>query len=552
MGISKHSIETLKQTLDILDVIGSVVELKKSGSNYVACCPFHDEKTPSFVVSPVKGFYHCYGCGVGGDAIKFLMEYEKLSFVESVEKIAAIMNFTLEYETSYEKKPDFILLDEVMRFYQKNLLNHKPSLDYLASRCVANSSIEKFALGYCGASFETIKFLNAKGLNKAEALEYGVIGKDSAREYARFSDRIIFPIHSPSGKIVGFGGRTMSGANAKYINSPQSKIFNKSKLLYGYYIAKDKIYKQKKIIVCEGYLDVIMLHQAGFDYAVATLGTALTKDHLPLLAKGEPKVILSYDGDKAGINAAFKAAKILAASGKDGGVVIFANGMDPADMVANKQINELGDMFANPVPFVDFILQHIAKNYDLNNPLQKEKALAESTQFLHTLSPVLQEEYKPTLAHLLSLPIHLIGSKRLPQHSPLTFTTPTQEIAESVLIKTLLEKPEWIDFALEYIDISLFVYKRAEFAKLVANEHQDSALIALMINERIKPINDLPSLKEHLRLFITQAYTQILSQIPHYTGMNLQEKSILMKEIKTKILQLKKGELLPYVSSSTF
>ena len=550
--ISKHSIETLKQTIDILDVIGSVVELKKVGSNYVACCPFHDEKTPSFVVSPTKGFYHCYGCGVGGDSIKFLMEYEKLSFVESVEKIAAIMNFTLEYEKSYEKKPDFTLLDEITRFYQKNLLNHKPSLEYLSSRCVANSSIEKFALGYCGASFETLKFLNAKMLNKAEALEYGVIGKDSTREYARFSDRIIFPIHSPSGKVVGFGGRTMSGANAKYINSPQSKIFNKSKLLYGYYIAKDKIYKQKKIIVCEGYLDVIMLHQAGFDYAVATLGTALTKDHLPLLSKGEPKVILSYDGDKAGINAAFKAAKILAASGKDGGVVIFANGADPADMVANKQVNELSDMFANPMPFVDFILSHIAKSYNLNNPLEKEKALAESTQFLHTLSPVLQEEYKPTLAHLLSLPTHLIGSKRPVLHAPPAFTAPTQEIAESVLVKTLLEKPEWIDFTLEYIDISLFAYKREEFAKLLQQEVEHPLLIAIAINEKIKPLNDLLSLKEHLRLFIIQAYTQFLSQIPRFEEMSLQEKGALIKEVKTKILQLKKGELLPYVSFSTF
>lgn len=550
--ISKHSIETLKQTIDILDVIGSVVELKKVGSNYVACCPFHDEKTPSFVVSPAKGFYHCYGCGVGGDSIKFLMEYEKLSFVESVEKIAAIMNFTLEYEKSYEKKPDFTLLDEITRFYQKNLLNHKPSLEYLSSRCVANSSIEKFALGYCGASFETLKFLNAKMLNKAEALEYGVIGKDSTREYARFSDRIIFPIHSPSGKVVGFGGRTMNGTNAKYINSPQSKIFNKSKLLYGYYIAKEKIYKQKKIIVCEGYLDVIMLHQAGFDYAVATLGTALTKDHLPLLSKGEPKVILSYDGDKAGINAAFKAAKILAASGKDGGVVIFANGADPADMVANKQVNELSDMFANPMPFADFILSHIAKSYDLNNPLEKEKALTESTQFLHTLSPVLQEEYKPTLANLLSLPTHLIGSKRRVLHTLPAFTAPTQEIAESVLVKTLLEKPEWIDFTLEYIDISLFAYKREEFAKLLQKEVEYPLLIAIAINEKIKPLNDLLSLKEHLRLFIIQAYTQFLSQIPRFEEMSLQEKGALIKEVKTKILQLKKGELLPYVSFSTF
>ncbi len=309
----------------------------------MACCPFHNEKTPSFIISPTKGFYHCYGCGVGGDAIKFLMEYEKLSFVESVEKIAAMTNFALEYENTYEKKPDSIVLDEIMRFYQKQLLSHKPSLEYLASRQVANASIEKFRLGYCGASFETINFLNAKILNKQEALEFGIIGKDNGREYARFNDRIIFPIHSPNGKVVGFGGRTMSNANAKYINSPQSKVFNKSKLLYGYYLAKDRIYKQKKIIVCEGYLDVIMLHQAGFDYAVATLGTALTKEHLPLLRKGEPKVILSYDGDKAGINAAFKAAKILSEASIEGGVVIFENGADPADMVAHKQINELRD-----------------------------------------------------------------------------------------------------------------------------------------------------------------------------------------------------------------
>ena len=142
--ISKHSIEQLKQHINIIEIIGAYVELKKVGNNYIACCPFHNEKTPSFVVSEAKGYYHCYGCGVGGDAISFLMEYEKLSFIESVEKIAAISSFTLEWEKSYEKKPDSIVLDEMMRFYQKNLLSHKPSLDYLASRQVANASVEKF------------------------------------------------------------------------------------------------------------------------------------------------------------------------------------------------------------------------------------------------------------------------------------------------------------------------------------------------------------------------------------------------------------------------
>lgn len=549
--ITQHSLDALKASVNILDVIAPFVELRKSGANYVACCPFHDEKTPSFVVSPQKGFYHCYGCGVGGDSIKFLMEYEKLSFVESAEKVAALSNFTLEYEKGATKKPDSTLLSDITRFYQKNLLAHKPSLDYLISRGVAESSIEQFCLGYCGASFETLKFINAKGLNKQEALELGVIGKDGEREYARFSNRIMFPIHASNGKIVGFGGRTLNSDNtAKYINSPQSKIFNKSRLLYGYYIAKDKIFKQKKIIVCEGYLDVIMLHQAGFDYAVATLGTALTKEHLPLLNKGEPKIILSYDGDKAGINAAFKAAKMLAAYGSEGGVVIFENGADPADMVANKLVDKLSDIFANPTPFVPFVLRHIAKDYDLSNPLQKQKALAESSAFLHTLSPLLQEEYKPTLARLLSLPLSLIHTKR-PNIAPHPMTN-TQDLAESILIKSFLQSPQMLDFAIEYIDSSLFFSKREAFNLLMQKQFDAPPLLAINLDENIKALSDIAALKEHLRLFISQAYSHALSQIPHIDNLDLQTKGKLIKDIKHKILSLKEGALLPYVSTSTF
>lgn len=549
--VSKHSIENLKQHINIVDIIGAYVELKKSGSNYLACCPFHNEKTASFVVNPVKGFYHCYGCGVGGDAINFLMEYEKLSFIESVEKIAAMSNFTLEWERGYEKKADSNVLDEIMRFYQKCLLSHKPSLEYLASRQVSNASIEKFRLGYCGASFEILNFIRERTLDKEECLEFGVIGRDNGRDYARFSDRIIFPIHSPSGKVVGFGGRTMSGANAKYINSPQSRIFNKSQLLYGYYIAKDKIYKQKKIIVCEGYLDVIMLHQAGFDCAVATLGTALTKEHLPLLRKGEPKIILSYDGDKAGINAAFKAAKMLAKEGCDGGVVIFEGGADPADMVANKQINELNEIFATPIPFIEFVLTHIAQSYAIENPLEKEKALAQSTQFLHTLSPLLQEEYKPFLARLLSLPTRLIHTDRtqVPAPSP-HLITQSQDFAELTLLKTFLEQPELIDFAIEYIDSSIFAAHKESFILLMNKQYEQ--LLGISLNESIKALPDLPTLKEHLRLFIAQAYTRLLTSIPQIQTLSLQRKNELIKDIRHKIIQLKQGELLPYVSISTF
>lgn len=553
MMISKHSIETLKQNLDIVEIIGAMIDLKKSGSNYVACCPFHNEKTPSFVVSPIKGFYHCYGCGVGGDAIKFVMEHDQLSFIESIEKIASMIGFTLEYEQSYVKKADSVILDELTRFYQKQLLSHKPSLDYLASRHISNASIEKFAVGYCGASFETLNFISASNFNKQEALDFGVIGKDGNREYARFSDRIIFPIYAPNGKVVGFGGRTMKESNAKYINSPQSKIFNKSKLLYGYYHAKERIYKQKKIIVCEGYLDVIMLHQAGFDYAVATLGTALTKEHLPLLRKGEPEVILSYDGDNAGINAAFKASKILSENRIEGGVVIFKNGADPADMVAQKKINELESLFSHPIPFIEFVFSHIAQQFDLKNPLQKEKAFIESSQFLNTLSPILQEEYKPFLARLLMLPVNLIGTKHGSVPTPQElFNQHTQDVSEAILIKTLLERRDMIDFVIEYIDSSLFVYYKNEFEILLAQQYESPELLAIALNTNIKTLSDLPSLKEHLRLLIMHTYSRLLTQIPYLNNLDMQHKRQIINQIKTRILKLKKGELLPYVGISTF
>lgn len=550
--ISKHSVEALKQHIDIVDILSPYVELRKSGSNYIACCPFHNEKTPSFVVSPSKGFYHCYGCGVGGDAIKFLMEYEKLSFVESVEKIASTLNFTLEYDKNYQKKPDSIVLEEMMRFYQKQLLSHQPSLDYLASRHVANSSIEKFKIGYCGISFESLNYINTKQLNKQELLEFGVIGKDNGREYARFSERIIFPIHSPNGKVVGFGGRTMEDSRAKYINSPQSKIFNKSTLLYGYYLAKERIYKQKKIIVCEGYLDVIMLHQAGFDYAVATLGTALTREHLPLLRKGDPQVILSYDGDKAGINAALKAAKILSGAGIEGGVVIFEDGADPADLVAQKQIARLSDIFSSPTPFIDFVLKQTIKDFDLHNPLQKEKALVQCLQFLHTLSPLLQEEYKPMVARLLALPLRLIGAKKETTPNAATlFNAHNQDMAESILIKSFIENHDFIDFAVEYIDDTLFHFYKKEFTLLCAHKFEDPSLLGIAINPSIKPLTNLVLLKEHLCLLIAQAYIQELAYAP-MLDISLQRKSVLIRELKSKIVTLKKGELLPYVSTSTF
>ena len=393
--IKKESIENLKNNLDVVDIISQYIELKKSGANFKACCPFHGETTPSFVVSPAKQIYHCFGCGVGGDSIKFVMEYEKLTYPETIEKLASMNNFTLEYEeNSSEKKQDTRVIEEVNKFYQKLFVSNPAVKDYIHQRGISDFSVEKFEIGYAPISADTINFLKSNHYNLTDAIDLGIIDTGTNGLYSRFIERITFPIYSISGKLVGFGGRTITGHNAKYVNSPQTKLFNKSKLLYGYQIAKEYIYKKNQIIVCEGYLDVIMLHQAGFNTAVATLGTALTADHLPLLRRGEPKVILAYDGDKAGLAAAFKASVMLSQSEFEGGVIIFADGMDPADMVNKNKVEELNEIFANPISFTPYAIDYIISKYDINDANQKQKALIESNEYLKSLGLIYQDEYK--------------------------------------------------------------------------------------------------------------------------------------------------------------
>jgi len=422
--ISQDSIEGLKSRLDILDVISNYIEVKKAGANFKAVCPFHDEKSPSFVISPQKQIYHCFGCGAGGDAIKFVMEYEKLNYPDAIEKLAEQNNYALHYtDNKNPQKQRSQLMEKLSQWYQ-GLLNTKPeALAYLKERGVSVASIEKFGIGYAPDSFATIRFIKSNQFSMREAVDLGVAGSEGGREYARFIERITFPIHAPNGASVGFGGRTITGHQAKYVNSPQTALFNKSRLLYAYDLAKQAIYKHKEIIITEGYLDVVMLHQAGFNQAVATLGTALTQEHLPLLRKGEPRIIMAYDGDSAGRAAALKASKLLSAGGFDGGVVIFEGGQDPADMVHTGQIDTLNAMFHAPKPFIEFVLEEMLRNYDLRNPKAKEQALHETIGYLKSLSPLLQEEYKSFLAAKLAISPSLI---RLTQQQQNTSNAPVR------------------------------------------------------------------------------------------------------------------------------
>lgn len=542
--IKKESIENLKNNLDIVDVISQFIEVKKSGANFKACCPFHGESTPSFVVSPAKQIYHCFGCGAGGDSIKFVMEYEKLSYPEAIEKLASMNNINLEYDNINTKKQDIRILEDVNKFYQRLFVNNQKAKEYILSRGISEFSIEKFEIGYAPASADTIKYLKSNHYNLPDAIDLGIIDTGANGLYSRFIERITFPIYGINGKMVGFGGRTITGHNAKYVNSPQTKVFNKSRLLYGYHLAKEFIYKKNELIVCEGYLDVIMLHQAGFNTAVATLGTALTKDHLPLIRRGEPKIILAYDGDKPGLAAAFKASVMLSQSEFEGGVVIFGEGIDPADMVKDGKTEELNNIFKTPIPFIPYAIDYIISKYEINNPSQKQKALIEANDYLQSLGVIYQDEYKRYIAQKLNIRENLVKVNNNSFERRDDANLSKIDIAELCIIKSILEKPSRLDAVLDIVDSSMFETHRNQF-ELLLNDIDNISLNAISLNEKLENYDDERLNKELLTL-LYKFYTNKLTAISYDKNYEFREKVNMIRKIKDNIYQLRHGKLVSY------
>ncbi|MDD6055586.1 MAG: DNA primase [Helicobacteraceae bacterium] len=556
MGITKESIEALKNQLDILDVVSHYIEVKKQGSSFKACCPFHQEKTPSFVVNANKGFYHCFGCGASGDSIKFVMEYEKLEFAEAIEKLAQLYNFRLEYEKNAKKDDSYKILDFMNAYYQ-SMLNAEVE-SYIKDRGITPQMQKKFELGYAPENHLIMSYLQKNFISLNDALNVGILGADlengAKRYYARLTQRLIFPIRSAQNKIIGFGGRTLKNHPAKYINSPQTKLFNKSQILYGYPQAKESIYRLEEIIITEGYLDTIMLHQAGFSNAVATLGTALTKEHLPLLSKGEPNIILAFDGDSAGQNAAFKAATLLSIAKKRGGVVLFEGGLDPADMVKNGEIEALKELFNSPIPFVDFVLDTIIDRFDIQNSVQKDSALKESLEYLRNLSSVIAEDYRQYLAQRLNLPTHLIRIKKQKsdeKDSAQAIQNSFYGLAEKSIIKSVLEDSSLLDFVLDYLDISMFQAEKNAFELLLQNKLDDSVLVGILLDDKIK-VQNKEQLREQIIMLLYKHYTQKRQYLLKDNELSLKEKAFLLRKYQKYLDDLKKGDLKVYESVSTF
>lgn len=536
--ISQESIEQLRQRADIYEIVSQYLELKRAGANYITHCPFHNENSASFIVNPQKNIFKCFGCGEAGDSISFIMKIENINYPEAVEKLAYLCNFTLTYErTSDRDSTIFKHLENITSYYQSKI--DKNILSYLQNRSINEESIKRFKLGFSGSSADFVAFLSKHKMPFDKLLEVGVIGQKDRQYYAKFNNRIMFPIFDINSKVLGFGGRILGNENtAKYINSQQSKIFNKSRLLYGYNFAKESVFKERKIIVVEGYIDVIMLHQAGFKNAVATLGTALTKEHLPLLSRGEVDILLCYDGDNAGLNAAFKASMILAE--KSGGVVIFKDGKDPADMVKDNRIDELKSLFSEPVAFIEFVLRNIASRFDLKNPLQKEKALKEILAFMRNLSPILRDSYKDFVANLLQIPSYLLRFKSDEKVQNIDMKRNID--AEDILLKSILEDSSLLDFALDYLSDDIFVKKEA-FLALKCGDVNHKDLLGIAIDSNIKALK-YADFKEQMRLFLINSYQKLLQRLKHDNSVS--DKITLAFMINQKVNLLKNGSLVRY------
>ncbi|MBF7048692.1 DNA primase, partial [Campylobacter volucris] len=502
--IEQTSIEQLLQKTDIVDIIAHYVEVKKQGSGYVCVCPFHDDKNPSMHINSIKGFYHCFACKAGGNVFKFVMDYEKLNFVEAVEKVASWSNFSLTYTLQKQdnKKSIMHILPSLNAFYKQNLSKNKEALTYLYKRGLNDEDIRKFELGYAPSSNETLRLLQNEQINTQEALEAGAIKQNESGIYASFINRITFSIYDHKNLLVGFGGRTLDVTNmAKYVNSPQSKLFDKSRIFYALHLAKDEIYKQKEMIICEGYMDAIALHKAGFTNSVAVLGTALGENHIPLIKRLQARVILCFDNDNAGLNAALRSAHLLSLAKIDGKVVLIEGGKDPAELVATHQEKLLFSILEKGIELGEFYIRNLITHFDLNSALNKQQALEEVQKYTFSLEPLIANSYVNLVANLLGVNHQDIKlSKNTKTQNTFLKLRPqkqnfTNNISELELLKFLHENPNSISIFNAISSQEYFLHQDIIQAILTHQNFENASIRELY---EYKNIKDLANLEEFL------------------------------------------------------
>jgi DNA primase len=403
--IPESFIQELLNRIDIVDVVDKNVPLKKAGANYSACCPFHNEKSPSFTVSPTKQFYHCFGCGAHGTAIGFLMEYQGLSFVEAVHELAKMVGMIVPQETRDSSKPVqktvpglLETLQQAADYYKRELKKSPRAIEYLKGRGLSGQVAARFQIGYAPQGWQNLQSVFPH--YDAEVLQIAglVVENEQGKRYDRFRDRIMFPIHDQKGQVIGFGGRIINPEDTpKYYNSPETPVFQKGHELYGLFMARRAIRDAGRALVVEGYMDVVALAQYGIEYAVAALGTATTPYHITKLMRQTDEVVFCFDGDAAGLNAAWRAAMNALPALTDGLQLRFLflpQTHDPDSYVREFGKEAFEEAMKTAMPLSQYIVQHLIAE----NPLHSQE---DKVRFLNEAEPILKQIQAPRLALLL-------------------------------------------------------------------------------------------------------------------------------------------------------
>jgi DNA primase len=372
--IPERFIDELLARVDIVDVVQPRVPLKRAGREWTACCPFHDERTPSFYVSPAKQFYHCFGCGAHGSAVRFLMEYERLEFPDAVEELAQSVGLTVPHEGGDRRPREdhtdlYALLDAAAAFYQRALPDNAAAKAYCKKRGLDNDTIERFRIGWAPGGWDAVKRALGTSDARVRMLEQaGMLSSgDGGKRYDRFRERLMFPILDRRGRVIAFGGRVLEGDGPKYLNSPETPLFHKGRELFALWQVRQANTKLERLIVVEGYMDVVSLHQAGVTQAVATLGTATTNEHAELLFRAAPDVFFCFDGDRAGRSAAWRALESVLPRMRDGRQAFFLflpEGEDPDTLVRKEGREGFEARLKNATPLSEYFYAYLS--HDVN------------------------------------------------------------------------------------------------------------------------------------------------------------------------------------------
>ena len=461
--ISQDKIAEIRHRASIVEVISDHVTLKKAGRNHMGLCPFHAEKTPSFTVSEEKGIYHCFGCQSGGSVFHFLMNYDHLSFPEAVERVARRYGIAVEHQGGGRGVQENGEREKLYRVNERAALNYQKilfapeglkALDYLERRGVDEATARKFMLGYAPQTGSSLfKLFTQENISTQDACRLGLIGQRGPQKfYEKFFARVIFPIVSPAGKVVGFGGRVLDQSLPKYLNSSETPLFHKGSTLYGLYQAKDGIRQADRVVVVEGYLDVIALAQHNLTYAVATLGTALTTDHLRVLSRYTKNIIALFDGDDAGRRAASRSFEIFLEAGLFGRAAFLPKGEDPDSFVRSQGKAALEAVLNQAVPLADYYFSWLEQRYG--------KSLEGKSQIAGEVSRILAKVTNAFEADLLARrAVDILGIREevlrrakatpanraapgpAPSAAPVSGTQSREDIAERSLVSLMLRLP---------------------------------------------------------------------------------------------------------------